>query len=87
MHHYKKELIVFKFQLMTSQYYEKNLCQTALMRSNTVIQFHPTTSWMKCIIKLRFTDANAGIMGQLWKCAHSEMSKKHFPQTLVKLLF
>lgn len=87
MHHYEKELILFKFQLMTSQCYEKDLCQTALMRSKTVIQFYPATSWRRCIIKLRFTDANSGIMGQSCKFAHSEMSKKCFPQTLVKLLF
>lgn len=87
MHHYEKELILFKFQLMTSQCYEKDLCQTALMRFKTVIQFHPATSWRRCIIKLKFTDANSGIMGQLCKFAHWKMSKKHFLQTTVKVPF
>lgn len=87
MHHYERELILFKFQLMTSQCYEKDLCQTTQMRSKTLIQFHLVTSWMRCIIKLRFTDGNSGIMGQLCKFAHSEMSKKRSPPTPVKLLF
>jgi len=69
---------------MTSQYYEKDLCQKVLMRSKTEIQFHPANTWRTCIITLRFTDANLGIIGQLCKSAHSEMSKEHFPQTPVK---
>lgn len=46
---------------------EKDLCQTALMRSKTVIQFRAAVSWRRRIIKLRFADANRGIMGQLCK--------------------
>ena len=86
MHHYENELILFIFQLMTSQCYEKDLCQIALMRSKIVIQFHPATTCRIFIMKLRFTAANSGIMGQLCKIAHLEMSKKKgsFPQTPVK---
>lgn len=69
MHCYEKELSLFKFQLMTSgcRCAEKDLCQTALMRSKTVIQFRAAVSWRRRIIKLRFADANRGIMGQLCK--------------------
>lgn len=73
MRHYENELILFKFQLMTSQCYEIDLCQIALMRSKTVIQFYPATPWRRFIIKLRFTDANSGIIGQLCKFAGSEI--------------
>lgn len=69
MHCYEKELSLFKFQLMTSgcRCAEKDLCQTVLMRSKTVIQFRAAVSWKRSIIKLRFADANRGFMGQLCK--------------------
>lgn len=69
MHCYEKELSLFKFHLMTSECRcaEKDLCQTVLMRSKTVIQFQAVVSWKRRIIKLRFADANRGFMGQLCK--------------------
>lgn len=87
MHCYEKELSLFKFQLMTSgcRCAEKDLCQTALMRSKTVIQFRAAVSWRRRIIKLRFADANRGIMGQLCKSLPIwKLTKKHFCQSAVQ---
>lgn len=84
MHCYEKELSLFKFQLMTSgcRCAEKDLCQTALMRSKTVIQFRAAVSWRRRIIKLRFADANRGIMGQLCKSLPIwKWTKKRFCQS------
>lgn len=87
MHCYEKELSLFKFQLMTSgcRCAEKDLCQTALMRSKTVIQFRAAVSWRRRIIKLRFADANRGIMGQLCKSLPIwKWTKKRFCQSAVQ---
>lgn len=80
---YKKELICLKSGLMTLGCYEKDLRQITLMRSKPIIQFWPATSTRRCIIKLRFTDANSGIIGQLCKSPHAEKSEK----PLLKLRF
>lgn len=84
---YKKELICSKSQLMTYWCYENDLCQIALMRSKPIIQFRPATSTRRCIIKLRFTDANSGIMEQLCKSSHPEKEWEASAKTAAELLF
>ncbi len=78
---YKKEFICSKSQLMTYWCYENDLCQIALMRSKPIIQFRPATSTRRCIIKLKFTDANSVIMEQLCKSSHPEKEWEASAQT------